>query len=240
MRLTRCEESSDSRAVSVDSAEVLRRVESQLDLVEIAARQLRRQLGASVELDDLRSAAREGLLHAARGFDPSLAVPFRRWANLRIKGAMIDYVRQQTGLPRSVYRRIRALHAAENVYSAQIEEAVPSTPEGADSKLDEWLAQSATAMAMAFLKKSATNDGDLQSSDPDPEQQVERAELRAMLQQTLAAQPEAERTLLQRHYFDELTFEDTANELGLSRSWACRLHARALDNLARALKERVR
>jgi RNA polymerase sigma factor for flagellar operon FliA len=49
-------------------------------------------------------------------------------------------------------------------------------------------------------------------------------------------QPEAERHLLKRHYFDGITFDEAAKELSLSKSWASRLHARAIEGLTRELK----
>ena len=94
---------------SADPPEVIARVEEGLELVDMLARQLRRQFGPYVQVDDLASQGREALLAAARSFDPDRAVPFRRWANLRIRGAMIDGVRQSGNLPRRVYRKLRAL-----------------------------------------------------------------------------------------------------------------------------------
>src|SRR5258708_5557012 len=90
-----------------DSPEVLSRFNAEQELVDINARQLARRLErASVTIDDLRSFGHEGLLQAARNFDASRGVPFRRWANLRIRGAMIDGVRQFGTLPRRVYREL--------------------------------------------------------------------------------------------------------------------------------------
>jgi RNA polymerase sigma factor FliA len=66
-----------------DSPEVLARLAEGMDLVDLLARQLRRQFGPRVSYDDLGSQGREALLAAARSFDPDRGVPFRRWANLR-------------------------------------------------------------------------------------------------------------------------------------------------------------
>ncbi len=48
--------------------------------------------------------------------------------------------------------------------------------------------------------------------------------------------PEAERHLLVRHYFEGVSFDEAAKEIGLSKSWASRLHARAIEGLAKDLK----
>ena len=54
--------------------------------------------------------------------------------------------------------------------------------------------------------------------------------------QTIFTSPDQERTLIERYYFDDVTFDQAARELGLSKSWASRLHARAIEGVAKALK----
>lgn len=220
-----------------DSPEVLARVKEGLDLVEMLARQLRRQFGAHVHVDDLASQGREALVAAARSFDPDRGVPFRRWANIRVRGAMIDAVRSQGNLPRRVYRQVRALEAADRVNEAAAEEPTPQSPEAADAKLSDQLGAAAVAMAMSFLTMR-TGDAVAEASDPheSPEDAVARAELVERVRAAIAQRPDAERQLLQRHYFDDVTFEEAAKELGLSKSWASRLHARAIEGVAKALK----
>lgn len=223
-----------------DSPEVLARVKEGLDLVEMLARQLRRQFGPHVQVDDLASQGREALLAAARSFDPDRGVPFRRWANLRIRGGMIDAVRSQGNLPRRVYRKLRAVQEADRIHDAAAEEqaASPATSaEDADAKLSDQLSSAAMAMALGFL---AMKSGDAveRASDPteSPEDAVARAELVTAIREAIAERPDAERKLLERHYFDDVTFEEAARELGLSKSWASRLHARAIEGVARAMK----
>ena len=94
-----------------DESETLRRFEETLDLVEIVARQVGRVIGGAVELDDLRSFGREGLLDAARRYDPSRGVPFRGYANYRVRGAIFDGVRKMSRLPRRVHERLAGLSA---------------------------------------------------------------------------------------------------------------------------------
>lgn len=226
--------------MAADSPEVLERIASEIELVEIIARQLSRQLGRQLDLDDLRSAGREGLLQASRSFDESEGVPFRRWANVRVRGAMLDYVRLQSGLPRRVYKRVRALAAAERIHHASVEERPSAEAEAADLQLDEQLAKSATAMALGFLsmKRIDGQDGlDVKDEVESPEEITARAEMLEVLKREIAKQPDAERTLLERHYFDDVTFEEAAREIGLSKSWASRLHARAIENLGRSLRK---
>ncbi len=223
-----------------DAPETVARVHEGMPFVDIVAKQLRRELG-SVQLDDLRSAGHEALLQAARSFDPSLGVPFRRWVNLRVRGAMIDAVRAQTEVPRRVYQRLRAIEAGDRMSEAAAEEEVqkPTASElEADARLHSYLAGIATAMAMGLLAQPVSGpDGhDVLGAGDAPDEQVAREQMFAQVREAIASQPEAERRVLTRHYFDGIKFEDVAKELGLSKSWASRLHARAIEGVARHLK----
>jgi RNA polymerase sigma factor for flagellar operon FliA len=224
-----------------DPPEVLARFDAQLDLVEVNARQLARKLGApSITIDDLRSFAREGLLAAARTFDESRGVPFRRWANLRIRGAIIDGVRQWGTLPRRVYHELRALEAAEHLREAYEEEDAASpatTAEAADARLTQYLAGLATAMAIGTI--APVSDGPASETlarDASPEEAAIGSELAVHVRAIVSRLPEPERTLIERHYFCDDTLESAAARVGLSKSWGSRLHARAIESIARELR----
>ena len=76
------------------------------------------------------------------------------------------------------------------------------------------------------------------AEDPDhsPESNVGHAELLSRIKAAIATLPEQERTLLTRHYFDDVNLDEAAKEIGLSKSWASRLHARGIETVAKALK----
>lgn len=225
--------------LAADSPEVLARVKEELSLVDMLARQIRRQLGGGVEYDDLASAGREGLLSAARSFDPSHGVPFRRWANLRIKGPMYDALRAQSSLPRRVYERLRTLEAGDRVTETAAEEmgTVPAPAESADEKLTSYLAGIATAMAIGLLAETTgPSPEDAKDGHESAEESLARAQMLSKIREAVDRRPDAERTLLVRHYFDGVTFEEAAKELGLSKSWASRLHTRAIEGVTKDLK----
>jgi RNA polymerase sigma factor for flagellar operon FliA len=227
------------RANRPDSPEVLALFHGELDLVDINARQVHRRLATSVvTADDLRSFGREGLLRAARTFDPSHGVPFRRWANLRIRGAMIDGVRQWGSLPRRIYRELRSMAAADRLQEVYDEEdsANPTTTrEAADARMTSYLSGLAAAMAIGSI--SSHKEGPEPAvSDDTPEQLAMLAELVARVKAVLPSLPEAERTLVEKHYFGEETLDAAAASLGLSKSWGSRLHARAIESIGRLLR----
>jgi RNA polymerase sigma factor for flagellar operon FliA len=190
-------------------------------------------------LDDLVSHGREGLLGAARSFDPGYGVPFRRWANFRVKGAMLDGVRAASMLPRSVYERLRAVEAAHHASEGLAEEGSarpPGSAEEADARLTAYLASIATAVAVGLL--ATPTDGSKESLDPTApaDEQLARAEVLAEVRAAMEELPEQERHLVQRHYLDDVRLDEAANEIGLSKSWGSRLHTRAIEGITRHMK----
>lgn len=227
---------------AADSPEVIARIKECLDLVDMLARSMHAQMGPYAELDDLASFGREALVNAARSWDVDRGVPFRKWAALRIRGALMEAMRSRGPLPKRVYRKLRAMQAAERIYEVVAEEdaAAPvTTAEAADERLAETLASAAAAMAIGFLRvKSGDALDRVRDEDGSPEDLAAESELARILREVIAERPQAEQTLLVRHYFEDVTFEDAAKDLGLSKSWASRLHARAIEGVSRSLKRR--
>jgi RNA polymerase sigma factor for flagellar operon FliA len=226
-----------------DSPEVLARIEDGLALVPIVVRQLRANLAAIVDMEDLESHAREGALLAARSYDESRGVPFRRWASLRIRGATIDGVRRQADVPRRLYDRLRDLEAANQVEEALLEEdgsAPPSSPEAADARLNDYLSAMATALATGSMM---VRDGEELAKIPDDrelaDEQLAREELRQAVREAIATRPEGERALIEKYWMEGQTLDEAARSLGLSKSWASRVMARAMDGITRALQRRA-
>ena len=110
------------------------------------------------------------------------------------------------------------------------------TGEAGQIVVTDQLQTAAMAMAMSFLSMRGTDDAIRAADDrPDPEEAVAREELLGRIREAIATLPDAERTLLQRHYFEDVTFDQVAKDIGLSKSWASRLHTRALETVARTL-----
>ena len=224
-----------------DSPEVVARFTAEQDLVDLVARQMAaRTRPGAVTLDDLRSFAREGPgCVAARSFDPSRGVPFRRWANMRIKGAVIDGLRQWGNLPRRVYRELRGIEAGDRMLEAYDEEdaAGPArSAEGADDRLSSYLAGIATAIAVGTMMSAPRDSVDAEGRSVTPEDLLGDAELVARVKAIVATLPDQQRTLVEGHYFRGETLDEAAASLGLSKSWGSRLHARALEAIGEALR----
>ena len=228
-----------------DSPEVQSRFAEALPLVEIVARQILRSLGRVADLDELLSFGREGLWDAARRFDASRGVPFRGYANFRVRGAIIDGVRSSARLSRRTHERLNGMQAAARVSEGALEDlGAPRAPGAgsaeAEQALGDHLAAMATAMAAGLIAPTAHGeDGErtLVATSENPEEAYGSAELRTAIEAALSDLPHEEAELVRRHYLEGARFDHVAVDLGLSKSWASRLHTRALTRLAKKLRD---
>lgn len=231
------------RVLDADSTEVLDRFQSVLDLVNVIARQLARKIGPHVELEELVSAGREGLLDAARRYDPARGVPFKAYANYRVRGAMIDGIRKMSALPRRAYERLAALEASSLVCEGDAVNTFARTGARAgrgvtETMVDEHVSTMATAAAVAVLTRARrwpADDAREIPADSNPEKELERAELLALVRRSLTDLSPDEAEIIRRHYFEGHPMEDIAAALDITASWARRLHTRGMALLAKRL-----
>ena len=97
----------------------------------------------------------------------------------------------------------------------------------------------ATAMAMGLIAEVGHGEeGEIVgiAHDETPEEAFSRAELMAVVRDTISELPREEAELVRRHYLEGERFDHVAAELGLSKSWASRLHTRALGRLTKRLR----
>jgi RNA polymerase sigma factor for flagellar operon FliA len=229
---------------SKEAPEVLERFSSGLPLVDIIARQILRTLGGVADLDELLSFGREGLWDAARRFDDSRGVPFRGYANFRVRGSIIDGVRASARLSRRTHERLNGLQAAARVSEGAFEDvAAPRAPGAgpaeAEQALNDHLAAMATALAAGLIAPTGygeSGERTLVDTSDNPEQAYGEAQLLNVIRSAISELPHEEAELVRRHYLEGTRFDHVADELGLSKSWASRLHTRALTRLAKRLR----
>jgi RNA polymerase sigma factor for flagellar operon FliA len=220
---------------------VLERFNAGLELVNVIAAQVRRTVGASADFDDLVASGREGLLEAARRYDPERGVPFRSYANYRVRGAMVDGIRRAAPLPRRVYERLLALQASSDVsegnldYTASPEQLPPDLAE-AEQALANHLSSMAMGAALATLAARGDEDRDVPDDEAvTPEEALAEAELIAKVKSALdELSPEAA-AVVRRHFLDGESLEVIARDYEMSKSWASRLLTRTTARLTKRL-----
>jgi RNA polymerase sigma factor for flagellar operon FliA len=202
-----------------------------------------------MEPGDLVGYGTQGLIEAARKFDPRQGTAFRTFAHYRIRGAIFDGMRRMGWYSRVDYARFRAEERAnEYMAAASAREAAAKAahpagqhkPEGRPedkSKVLEDIAEILSGVAAVHIAsiEAARDAPDDRFQAPD--EAVLEAEGRARVRTALAKLPERERQLMELYYFADMKLEEAGKKLGLSKSWASRLHSRAIDHLREALEE---
>jgi RNA polymerase sigma factor for flagellar operon FliA len=205
-------------------------IEQHREYARALAFEIARTLPPFVSRVDLVSVAIQGLVEAATRFDPTRGVQFKSFAYYRIRGAVYDEVRRLcAGDP---YARSRVACAA--AVDAMVEGALAERPRSAsDGPADaaEALAGVLDAAATAFTVAQCAEALVSEGSRNDPEDSASLHEESALLRDAMATLPEKERVIVQQVYFEGRTIEEAGASMGLSKSWASRLHARALSLL---------
>ncbi len=186
----------------------------------------------------------KGLWDAARRFDDSRGVPFRGYANFRVRGAIIDGVRSSARLSRRTHERLNGLQAAARISEGAFDDLSVPRPPGygsaeAELALADHLAAMATAIAAGLIAPTAhgeSGERTLVDVGDNPEQAYGQAQLLGLIRAAIAELPHEEAELVRRHYLEGARFDHVADELGLSKSWASRLHTRALSRLSKRLR----
>lgn len=210
-------------------------IEEHRPLVRSLAHRLKAQLDLSCDLDELIAFGLRGLVEASRRFDPSRGVQFNTFAYYRVRGAILDGVRDMAYLPRRAHAIRRAVEAGDRVLEdlGESRAAAPpgtrTTREDAAAAIDDTLGKLSAAYVMASVGQ------DLEPPATPEEELLEVAEA-DRVRAALDVLPERERALVEGFYFEGRRFDEVARELGISKSWASRLHTRALGRLREALE----
>lgn len=229
-------------AASVASPSTARRdrlVREYVPFVRIVAARLRRTVGPAVELEDLVSYGFKGLIEAAERFDENHGVSFKTFSYYRIRGAMIDALRTHFWYSRTDHQRFRLQERTHALLQQHADSETPHGDAGTEDDraaalgdIADILGQVAAVTVTSLEAAAHLADDRLQSAD----HVVEQGDDRRRVRDAVAALPETERRLMELYYFEDKTLEQAGAELGLSKSWTCRLHARAVRLLRDALE----
>lgn len=210
-------------------------------LVHSLAAGIARSLPVRADLEDLVAYGELGLAQAARDFDASQGAEFTTFAYYRVRGAIYDGLAQMTWTSRAQYRRLRHLQMAEEV----IAEDAGTTAAGSENSLEasvRWLRSVTDRLAAVYLiSQKDDGQGVRESSFEDPGMTaptiIAQQEISQRLHKLIDELPNVEKRLIKLVYLEGETLQKASQLLGISKSWASRLHAKALGLLARSLRE---
>lgn len=218
-------------------------------LVKFVAHRVASRLPSHVELDDLIHSGILGLMDAVEKFDPDRNIKFKTYAELRVKGAILDGLRDLDWVPRSLRRKKKDIENAYHLLEQKMGRA--ATDEEVASHLDiplEELHKNLDDLKGVtlgtFLDAGEDGDGEnLISFVPDPDAEdplalFQAKELKSILKESVDFLPKKERFVVQLYYFDELTMKEIGTLLNITESRVSQLHTKAMLRLRGKLQER--
>lgn len=215
-------------------------------LVKRIAYQLAAKLPASVEVDDLMQAGMIGLIDAMGHFDETQGAQFETYATQRIRGAMLDELREIDWVPRSVRKNARDIEKAITKLQQKLEHA-PTEQEIADElkvELAEYQSMLADARGhqLLYYEDFQNDDGDpveLNMSDgrPSPFELLQDQGMRQALIQAIDTLPEREKIMMAMYYQEDLNLKEIGAVLGVSESRVCQIHSQAVMRIRSKLRD---
>ena len=194
---------------------------------------IRRGLPEHIEFDDLIDYGMIGLLEAASRFDPEAGAHFMTFAYYRIRGAVYDGLRQMGWLSRSHYRKARFEAQANDYLEGFVQDAPVREGDELEASVGS-LADAVEGLAMVFITSlDAENAEELVDPSTAVDEKIGLAQTKKILRDAVVKLPEQERMMMELYYFKGLGLQEVGEKLGVSKSWACRLHARVIEKLKR-------
>ena len=215
----------------------------QLPQVRYIARRIHERLPRHVPFEDLVHAGVVGLIDALSKFDQSKHVQFSSYAKFRIRGAILDSLRELDWSPRELRRKGRQVEEAYNELAVKMGRTPSETDlaRALNMRLDELqsLLAELDALEIGSLRVESSNTGkeedlaDSMATRPEetPFFQCLRSEVKQLLAGAIAELPEKEQRVLSLYYFEELTMKEVGAVLGIGESRVSQIHSLAMLRL---------
>jgi RNA polymerase sigma factor for flagellar operon FliA len=236
------------RTSTTDAASRDELITQELSQVYYLACRIRERLPQHVELDDLVSAGVVGLIEAAQSFDLSKNIQFRTFAKFRIRGAIVDSLRETDWGSRSLRRKGREIADVTARLQARFgrqpsESEIACEMQIEPDRLHKWTAQIAAlqlgGQSVALSADRSESLDVIESApslnDPDPFDLCLEGERKAHLAQAIAQLSEREQLILSLYYREELTMKEIAKIVGVNLSRVSQIRQAIIVKLRAAL-----
>lgn len=217
-----------------------------LPLVKAIAIRVHENLPVHVDLDDLVHAGVLGLFDAATKFNPDKQVAFSSYAKHRIKGAILDSLRQLDWASRDLRRRHKQVEAATRELATELQRT-PTEAEIAERlgiDVERWRQMMIELHNVGLVSADtrATEHEDLpapeypSAPDTQPDHICAREQLRLMLDKAMTALPARYKQVVMLYYTNEMTMKEIGGILGINESRVSQIHKSALEKMSAALQ----
>jgi RNA polymerase sigma factor for flagellar operon FliA len=221
-----------------DDSEAL--VMQHLGLVKRVALHLKVRIPPFMELDELIQVGMIGLLEAARAFNPDKGVDFENFALSRVRGAILDEVRQLSYLPRSAVAFNKSESRATDALSTELGRA-PTQIELAEhlgDDIESFHKKRGNASRFETFSMEVVADEVMGIADErsrQPEAIVEHADFMRAVTQAIADLPERDQLLMQLYYVEELNLKEIGEIVGVTESRVSQLLTAIVKKLRNSL-----
>ena len=216
-----------------------------LPLVKAIALRVRASLPVHVDLDDLMHAGAMGLLDAATKYDSEKDVTFQTYAKHRIRGAMLDSLRQQDWASRDMRRRHKKFETVTRDLSVELDRS-PNDSEVAEKMgvgVDRWRKMAAELHTVGLMSSSVRSGDPENTTAPDfpasensrPDSICGKAQLSAKLRVAIGSLPERYQNVVFMYYSKEMTMKEIGSTMQINESRVSQIHKTALAKMAQVL-----
>lgn len=221
-----------------------------IPLVRLIAGRMMISLPNSVILDDLVSSGLLGLINAIEKFDESKGVKFKTFANIKIKGAILDGLREMDWMPRGLREKSNFLEQGIKLAEKKAGRA-PTDLEIAEAlnlTMDDYfqLLNEVKVVSLLSLDNSTdlSGDGDRllletvsDTKTKTPDEIIEREELRTILVESIKELKDVEKNVIALYYYEQLTLKEIGEVMSLSESRVSQIHTKVIVTLRNKIKE---
>lgn len=212
-------------------------------LVKLVAGRLSMYLGYNVEYDDLVSYGIFGLIDAIDKYDYAKEVKFETYASLRIRGAILDQIRKMDWIPRTIRQKQKRIDAVCKDIETRLgrsatDEEIASELGISDDEYLEWQSQMKITNVVSlneYMEQGAEVPAEgnqfTTARFDSPEENIEKEELKKVLEESLEQLTEKEKKVILLYYYEDLTLKEISNVLEVSESRISQLHTRALQKM---------
>ncbi|PCJ40820.1 MAG: RNA polymerase sigma factor FliA [SAR86 cluster bacterium] len=211
-----------------------------ISLVKIIAHHISVRLPPNQSVDDLIQVGMIGLLEASRSYDPTLGAAFKSYASIRIRGSILDELRKQSWMPRSLQKKSRelsqAIHGVENKLGRSASDR--EIAEEMDMSLDDYeVMLESLAGCTVFSLDDDDNFNEPETNEKSPFKNIQDAAIKEKLAEVIGSLPEQEKLVVSLYYDKELNLREIGEVLDVSESRVCQVHSQAVNRMRARMRE---